>query len=80
MRLHQHLFFLLCERFEKRTPQDLDDIICELNDYRVMSENHLPVDDDGGDLYQFWFLMGKIQKPGDLRNVLVTWLALAKLS
>ena len=57
----------LCERFEKRTPQELDDIICELNDYRVMPENQLPVvDDDGGNLDLFWFLMGKIQKPGDV--------------
>ena len=54
----------LCQRFEKRTPQELDDILWELNDYRVMPENQLPIYEDG-DLDQFWFSMGQMQKPGD---------------
>ena len=54
----------LCQRFEKRNPHELDDIVCELNDYRVMPENQLP-SYENGDLDQFWFSMGKIEKPGD---------------
>ena len=50
----------LCQRFYKCTPLELDDILGEVNDYRIMPQSQLP-----GALGQFWFSMGCIQKPGD---------------
>ena len=53
--------------FDKCTPVDLDDILCEVNDFHVMPESQLPTincDDDSA-LDQFWFSMGCIRKPGD---------------
>ena len=32
----------LCQGFDKCTPVDLDDILCEDNDFRVMPESQLP--------------------------------------
>ena len=55
LRLYQH--------FEKRSPQQLDDIICELNDYWVMPESQFSTVDEDSDLDRFWFFMGKLLKP-----------------
>ena len=57
----------LCNRFNKRTPEELDDVLSELNDYRVVPENQLPPVncDEAGALEHFWFLISCILKPGD---------------
>ena len=57
----------LANRFENCTHEELDDLVSEVNDYRLMPNNQLPAanSDDDGALDQFWFLMGCISKPGD---------------
>ena len=57
----------LCKRFHKRTPEELDNILQELNDYCVMPEQQLPTVncDEEGVLDQFWLSMSHIPKPGD---------------
>ena len=46
----------LCNRFNKRTPEELDEILCELNDFHVTPENQLPTTNYGEDdvLERFW--------------------------
>ena len=57
----------LANRFENCTHEELNDLVSEVNDYRLKPNNQLPAAnrDDGGALDQFWFLMGCISKPGD---------------
>ena len=59
----------LSNRFNKcvTMPEEMDDIVSEFNDYRVMPERQLPpvnCDEDGA-LDHFWFSMSRILKPGD---------------
>lgn len=52
--------------FDKCTLEELDDILGEHNDYRVMAESQPIVNcDKDGALDQFWFSMGCIQKLGN---------------
>ena len=46
---------------------DLNDILCEVNDFHVMQESQLPTInyDDENALEQFWFTGSCMQKPGD---------------
>ena len=71
----------LCQRFEKRTPQDLDDIISELNDYRLMPDNQLPFLMEVVNLISSSFLWAKCRNLViHLRSDFQTWLVCARLS